>query len=466
MMKPINLIWSSAANVERATLAAVVATAITLPFGQAVTGVQLGAIAAGLGNSLSEVEWVANGYNLTFSAFLLIAGALGDRYGRRRVFIAGTLTFLAGSLASAFAPNLTALVLCRLLAGTGAAVQLASAPALLAAVFPEPGPSRARAFGLLGTGFGIGLAIGPLVGGWLVASLGWRAAFAIVVPFALAGLIAALAIPDSRAETAKPFDVVGSVVFALTLLGFMLALALGPERGWTDGMTLGLVAASIFGLVVWTYIERFSSAPMIDLTMFSDHAFLGASVAWWAAAFGFVSLLIYVPVYLDHVRHASAFAAGLALLPMTLPLLAVPSLAPWLVARFGLVRVVGCGVLLIAVGDVVLPLSLLAGLGLVGIGAGAINGLLDNIAMSTIPSDRAGMAAGGFQTMRVAGDAMAIAVAGSLLAALSGNASTADANAFQNLFAILAAITAVGAVIAIWLLRSSTSDANQERTRT
>ena len=126
-MKAITLTQSSAARAETATIFAVIATAITLPFGQAVTGVQLGAIAAGLGNSLSEVEWVANRYNLTFSAFLLIAGSLGDRYGRRRVFIAGTLTFLVGSLASAFAPNLTTLVLCRLLAGTGAAVQLASA---------------------------------------------------------------------------------------------------------------------------------------------------------------------------------------------------------------------------------------------------------------------------------------------------------------------------------------------------
>ena len=218
MTKPLSPALSSPDRIARATLAAVVATAVTLPFGQSVTGVQLGGIAAGLGGSMAKVEWVANAYNLGFTAFLLIAGSMADRYGRRLVFIVGTLTFLAGSLASAAAPNLIILIGCRFLAGIGAAAQLASAPALLAAAFPEPSLARARAFGLLGTGFGVGLALGPLAGGWLVAGPGWRAAFGIVVPFAIAGLGAALAIPESRAAETRPFDVPGAVLLVLALL--------------------------------------------------------------------------------------------------------------------------------------------------------------------------------------------------------------------------------------------------------
>lgn len=424
---PIETATRVSARTSAPTLIAVIATAVTLPFGQSVTGVQLDSIGASLHGGVALLQWVANGYNLAFSALLLIAGSLADLVGRRRVFVASTCLFLVGSLLSAAAPSLALLDVCRFITGAGAAGQLASAPALLAAAFETPGPARARAFGLLGTGFGVGLALGPVVGGLLVTGPGWRWAFLIVVPFAMAALAAAWFIQEPPRTTPHSFDRPGAISFAACLALLMLALGRIAEHGWTDAAALGLAAAAIVAGGIWARVEGRRSAPLFDLRVLRDPSFLGASAAWWAAAFGFVSLLIYVPFFLQATHGHSAFEAGLALLPMTIPLLLVPSVAPTIAARVGVVGVVLAGTLIIAGGDVCLaqvrPAQLQPwlgiGLALVGIGAGSINGLLDNIAMSAIPAERAGMAAGGFQTMRVAGDAVAIAVAGSILAPLT-----------------------------------------------
>ena len=457
---------------SRATLIAVLATAVTLPFGQSVTGVQLDRIGVDMGGNIADLQWVANAYNLAFAALLLVAGSLADLVGRRRVFIVATGVFLLGSLASAVAPNLLILDLCRLVAGAGAAAQLASAPALLASAFPDAGPARARAFGLLGTGFGAGLALGPVVGGLLVAGPGWRWAFLIVIPFAAVALLAARSIPESRGATPRRFDLAGAVAFALALLLIMLGLGRAADRGWSDFGSLALLAAGAVVSASWAVVERRQAQPMFDLGVLRDPGFLGASVAWWAVAFGFVALLIEVPFQLQSVSGLSAFKAGLALLPMTVPLLLVPSVAPRLAKLISPQRLVPLGVAVVAAGDLLLARTgasdgvpwLSLGLALVGIGAGSINGLLDNIAMSAIPAERAGMAAGGFQTMRVLGDAVAIAVAGSLLATLSASHTAATeaavkVEAFHTMMLVLAGVTFIGAVLALMLLRRSSKTA-------
>lgn len=455
---------------RRATLAAVLATAVTLPFGQSVTGVQLERIGAELGGSAGQLQWIANAYNLSFAALLLTSGSLADLVGRRRVFVGATMVFLLGSLFSALAPNLLLLDLARFISGAGAAAQLASAPALLAFSFSRPGPERARAFGLLGSGFGTGLALGPVVGGWLVVGPGWRWAFLLVVPFALSALLAARWIPESRerdvGDVRRRFDRLGAILFMAALLMLMVCLDRAVGLGWSSFTALALLACSLGLSAAWAWVEHRADAPMLDLAVLGNRAFAGAALAWAAVAFGFVALLIIVPFHLQAVRGVTALGAGLALLPMTIPLLLVPTLAPRLArAVGGTARLVPAGVALVALGDLELSWAgggdggafswMSLGLFLVGVGAGSINGLLDNIAMSVIPPERAGMAAGGFQTMRVLGDAVGIAVAGSLLGTFSGAAPAAAAAeaGFGLLMLVLAGITLLGALASGMLLR-------------
>ncbi|MEV0260953.1 MFS transporter [Streptomyces sp. NPDC050617] len=403
------------------TLVAVCLASVLFPLSITGTSVALPSIGGDLHSGLSALQWAVNGYNLTFAGFILAAGSLADLVGRKRVFFSGTALFGAGALVAALAGNIVLLDLARAVAGVGAAAALPSGSALLAQVFE--GKARARAFGLFGTTVGLGLALGPSVSGVLVTALGWRSVFLVPAALAFAVLLLIPFVPESRNESAGRVDKAGTVTFTGSLVLFVLGLVEAPQAGWTAPVTLGSLAGAVVLLAVFVQVERRQRQPMFDLGLLARPKFLGLCLTVVVIVLGFSPLVVYLPSYFSAVDGLSAQQAGLTIMMLTGPTLVFPAIAAaltrWVPVRVQLVA----AVLIAAVGyawlTVIAPgggaLPILGPLMLIGAAVGISFGLLDGAAVSSVEAERAGMAAGMFNTMRLAGEAAAIAVVGSLL---------------------------------------------------
>ena len=405
-------------------LLAVCAVGLAMPLSFSAGALAVPAIARDLGGSAAALNWVTNAFMLAFGSLLMVAGALADRFGRRRLFLAGTAGFALSSVLLCLAPSLLWLDLLRACQGVAAAASLASGSAALAQRFE--GPARLRAFSLLGTTFGTGLAVGPLLAGSLVAALGWRAVFAAGV--ALAGpawWLARRAMQESRAPASGPLDWPGALAFTATVSLLTLALMQVPLHGWFGAGTLGCAGASLGLLVVFIAIERRRAQPMLDLSLFRYARFVGVQVLPVATCYGYVVLLVLLPLHLIGIEGLGPAHAGLVMLALSAPMLGVPLLAARLARDWSAGGLCGAGLLVAALGLAWLstriggaPAGLVAPLLLIGAGTGLPWGLMDALSVSVVPTSRAGMAAGIFGTMRVAGEGIALALVGALLAAL------------------------------------------------
>lgn len=414
--------------VSRLAILAVALSSLTLPL--AVTGpaVALSDMAVDLTSSIAAAQWVQNAYGVTFSACLLAAGALADRHGRRRVMVSGLWLFAAMSALCAVAQNMLVVDIARALQGIGAAGVLTSGAAVLAASFT--GAARAKAFGVLGASFGCGLALGPFTAGLLVNLGSWRLVFLLNVAIALTVLLfLARFLPESRDPDATSVDWAGLFTFSGSLGLLTLAFVEGPVRGWTSFNTLGAAAGAVLLLAAFVMVELRVSRPMFDLSLFARPSFIVVVCQPFTVTFGFVVLLVYLPPYFQGVGGHSALVSGAMLLPLTLPVFALPLVAGRLAARVPLRIMLAASSTLIAAGSLWLTtlepggsfLELVAPLMLFGIGVGSAFGVMDNAAVSAVPVERAGMASGIFNTMRITGETIAIAGGGALLASLTLN---------------------------------------------
>ncbi|MGH8919883.1 MAG: MFS transporter, partial [Actinomycetes bacterium] len=367
---------------------------------------------------------MVNAFFLTFAGFMAITGSLADLTGRRRMFATGIVVFCAAMLVAAFAPSIGVLIAARGIAGIGAACVTTGGSALLAHAFE--GTARTRAFGVFGTAIGLGLAFGPLVAGVLVTSLGgWRVffGFAAVVLLPLLALVPKLT-ESKDAHPAGP-DWPGAITFTLGLSLFVLALVEGPEAGWGSPFIVASFVAFVVLLAAFVVIERRAEHPMIDVSLFARPRFLAICAMPVLLAFGFVALLIALPAYFMAVDGASAQSAGLLLVLLTGPTLVVPVLVSSIADRVQQRVLLVVTMVLVAVGaawlTVIHPgagLSEIAGpLLCIGAGFGVSLAILDGAAVSAVEPARAGMAAGVFNTMRLGGESVSIAVLGSLLTA-------------------------------------------------
>ncbi|MEV5574015.1 MFS transporter [Spirillospora sp. NPDC052269] len=375
-----------------------------------------------LHTGLAASQWVVNAFFLTFASLMATTGSLADRIGRRRMFAGGLAVFTASMLVATLAPDIATLVGARLLAGAGAAAATTGGSALLAAAFPD-GPSRARAFGVFGTVLGLGLAFGPVIAGVLVTGLGWRAFFGAAAVALLPSLLAVPLLAESRQDASGPIDWTGAATFTLGLSAFTFALVEGPALGWTHGAVLGGFAACVLLLTAFGIVERRHPSPLVDLALLTRPRFVAISAMPFLLAFGFVALTIVLPPYLMATLHASASTAGLTLMLLTGPALVLPPLTGvlgrWLSQRTLLVLTL----LLVAAGTALLALvpggagagSLAAPLLLIGTGFGISLAIMDGAAISAVEPARAGMAAGVFNTARISGEVIAVAVLGALL---------------------------------------------------
>lgn len=408
------------------TLALVCAAIVLVPVTATGAAVTLPDISRNLETSLAAAQWVVTAFFLTFAGFMAISGSLADLTGRRRMFAGGVALFCAAMLVAAFAPTIGLLVTARVIAGAGAAAATTGGSALLAHTFH--GQARTRAFAVFGTAIGLGLAFGPLVAGFLVTSLGgWRTFFLVAAVVLLPVLALSPLLAESRDPHPAGPDWAGAVTFTAGLTLFTLGVVEGPEFGWGHPLILVSLIGSVVLITLFVAIERRREHPMIDVSLFSESRFMAICAMPVLLAFGFVALLIVLPPYFIAVDGLSAQGAGLLLVLLTGPTLVVPVLIGSVAHRVSRRLLLVVTMLLVAAGaawlTIIHPLSSVAELAgpmlTIGVGFGISLAILDGAAVSSVEPARAGMAAGVFNTMRLSGEAVAIAALGSLLTAVT-----------------------------------------------
>jgi MFS family permease len=406
-------------------LAAVCLAGLGMPLSFTGPAIALPAIGQALGSEPRLLSWAVNAFILAFGGSVMAAGALADQYGRKRIFALGIGLFTGLSVLLSLSPNLWWLDLGRAAQGVAAALTMSAGAASLAQEFE--GHARTRAYSLLGTTFGLGLAFGPLLCAWLIETFGWRAVFLSTA--ALGALVLAVGVPrmrETRDPGAQGLDLPGSLSFTAALVLLTFGIIEAPRR--EDGhLPLVLVAAAVAMLGLFVFVERRVRRPMLDLSLFRNPRFLGAQALPLATALCYVVLLIFLPLRFVGVEGRGEVAAGLLMVPLSAPMLAVPFLgalltrwlSPGLLAALGLgIAAAGLLWLRAAAGPGADWTALAWPLLLIGTGSGLPWGLMDDLAVSVVPKERAGMATGFFTTTRVAGEAIAMAAVGTALTGL------------------------------------------------
>jgi EmrB/QacA subfamily drug resistance transporter len=402
--------WVLLATVLGSAMAAIDAT---------VVGIALPAIGRNFGASLSTLQWVVTAYTLTLAGLLLLSGALGDRYGRKKVFLSGVAWFAVASLICGVAPDAPILIAARAVQGIGAALLTPGSLAILQASFREQ--DRSKAIGAW-TGFaGIGTAIGPFLGGWLISAASWRLIFIINLPIAVAVLAVGLRhVPESHdPEETGRLDVSGGVLVTLGLIGLTYGLISGPSAGWTSPAALTMLLAGAALLIAFVFRERRAPMPLLPMSLFSSLQFSAANVVTFAVYAALSGNLFLLPIQLEQVSGYSPLEAGISLLPVTLIMLLLSARSGALAARIGPRLqmtvgpvVIGAGLFLFgrvgASGNYlteVLPAVLVFGLGL------AINvAPLTSTVLAAAPAERAGIASAVNNDVARAAGLLAVAI--------------------------------------------------------
>lgn len=390
-----------------------------------IVNVALPAIQVNLHAGMAGLQWVIDGYTLVVASLLMFSGAMSDRFGRRRVFQTGLTLFTLGSLLCSLAHTLQQLVAYRALQGLGASMLNPVALSIVANVFPEP-KARARAVGIWGAVAGISLALGPLIGGALTQAIGWRSIFWINVPIGIAAVIlAAIFVPESRSAQARAFDPLGQFLIFTALVSLTTALIEGREVGWSSPLIISLFAVGLAAVLGFVIAESVSRQPLVDLRFFRSIPFSMAVVLGLSAFASFAGFLFLNTLYLQQVRHLSAFRTGLCTLPLAFAMMVCAPLSGRLVGNRGLrlpLLISGSGFLLSALLLTHLsagtPLAqILIAYALFGIGLGMVNPPIANSAVAGMPLSQAGVAAAIASTSRQVGAALGVAVAGTVAAA-------------------------------------------------
>ncbi|RUU93398.1 MFS transporter [Mesorhizobium sp. M7A.F.Ca.MR.176.00.0.0] len=403
-------------------LLSVCLAAMTMPLTFTGPAVALSRIAADLGGSPIELNWVTNAFMLTFGATLMASGALADNHGRKRLFLVGLSLYVLASLGAMLAPDIIWFDIFRAAQGIGSAAAFAGGASALAQEFE--GPLRLRAFSFLGTSFGVGLAFGPIASGLLISAFGWRSIFLLVAALAIAAAMLGLrTIRESRDPDATGLDWAGAGTFTIALASLTYGVLQAPQSGWADPLVVSLLAASAICFVAFVVVERRAQRPMLDLTLFAYPRFVGVQFLAAAPAYAFVVLLVLLPIRFIGIEGMSEIKAGQLMICLSGPLLILPMLAGQLARWIAPATICGVGLLVAAAGLVWLSLTppvdraLVAPLMLIGVGIALPWGLMDGLAVSVVPRERAGMAVGIFNTTRVACEGVALAI---VMATLSG----------------------------------------------
>jgi EmrB/QacA subfamily drug resistance transporter len=399
-----------------------------------VLNVALPSMQRDLHASTSGLQWTIDAYTLVLASLLMLAGSTADRIGRKRVFLAGLVVFTLGSVLCSLAPNLEALVAFRMVQAVGGSMLNPVAMSIITNTFTDP-RERARAIGAWGAVVGISMAAGPLVGGLLVESVGWRSIFWINLPVGLAALLLTLRfVPESRAPKARRPDPVGQLLVIALFGTLTYAIIEAPSTQFASIVPPAVVAlAALIGLL---WYEPRRAQPLIDLRFFRSAPFSGATVIAISAFAALGGFLFLSTLYLQNVRGLNALEAGLWMLPMAAPTFLCAPLSGRLVGSRGPrlpLLIAGCamtvsGVLFAVFESETSNTTLFAGYVLFGIGFGFVNAPITNTAVSGMPRAQAGVAAAVASTSRQLGQTLGVAVVGAVLA------SGVGASSYRELF--------------------------------
>lgn len=439
-------------------LATVLGSGISL-LDSTVVNVALPALGRDLGATLGQLQWVVNGYTLSLAALVLLGGSLGDRFGRRRIFAVGVVWFALGSLLCGLAPGIGWLIAARILQGIGGALLVPGSLAIISATFVRA--DRARAIGTWSALSGVATAIGPLLGGWMVQTIGWRWAFLINLPLAVVVLVVTLRhVPEtSDPEAPRGFDLAGAALAAAGLAGLTYAL-IGAGDGWSVGViVVGLLGVA--ALTAFVVVERRGRTPMLPLDVFASRQFSAANLVTLVVYAGLGALFFLLVVQLQVVAGFDALAAGSALLPITVIMLLLSGSAGQLAERIGPRWPMTVGPLLAGIGTVLLQrvgpgasyaTDVLPAVVIIGLGLALTVAPLTATVLAAVADRHAGVASGVNNAVARAGGLLAVAAL-PVLVGLTGDdyadPTTFDAG-FGRAMIICAALFFAGGVLS-WL---------------
>jgi MFS transporter, DHA2 family, methylenomycin A resistance protein len=417
-----------------------------------IVNTALNSIGNSLGGGVSELQWVVSAYTIAFAAFILTAGALGDRIGAKRIFMAGFAIFTAASLGCALAPNAATLIAARGLQGLGAAILVPNSLALLSHAYPDP-KARGRAVGIWAAGASLALTAGPLVGGGLVTLIGWRSIFLVNLPIGLAGLwLTWRYASETTRSPQREVDLHGQIA-AIAALGCLAgAIIEAGAAGWTNPFVIAGFVASVILAILFVLQERRAAQPMLPLTLFRHWMFAAASLVGFLVNIAFYGLIFVFSLYFQRVNGWSPFLTGLAFLPMMGAVLPVNLVAAHLAERIGAPQTIALGAALAAIGCLAL-LAIAPGTGyfeigiqlvVIGGGLGLLVPPLTSTLLGSVEKSRSGIAAGVLNSTRQTGSALGVALFGSLV----GGSDAFMPGAHQAL--VISALLLVVAGAAIW----------------
>lgn len=384
--------------------------------------VALPTIGRDLHAGISGLQWVVDGFVLTLGSLAISSGAAGDRRGRRLMFRRGLVVFTVASLACSLAPNLGWLIGARMVQGAGASMLMPVTLAIIAATFTDV-RQRAQAIGLWAATSGLAAAAGPLLGGVLTTTAGWRSIFWINLPVGLAGVaLTSRYVPESRAAAPRPADLPGQASIIAFIATLTYALIQAPDQGWASARTLALFSAAGCALAAFTTVELRRAAPMVDIRLMARPAMTAAIAAALLAYLALMGFLFLNALYLQQARGLSPVRAGLAVVPFPAALAATSPLAGRLLARCQPQPLIGAGGAAIAAGLFALlgtgpgtPYLALCGVYLLlGAGWGLLNTPVTNLAISSMPRQQTGVASALAGSARQVGTVLGVALLGSL----------------------------------------------------
>jgi EmrB/QacA subfamily drug resistance transporter len=406
------------------TLAVMCLSLMVIGVDNTILNVALPTLVRDLGASTSQLQWIVDAYTLVFAGLLLTAGSLGDRFGRRRALTVGLLIFGAGSVASAVAGSAEQLILTRALMGVGGALIMPATLSIISNVFTVPA-ERGRAIAVWAGFSAMGIAIGPLSGGWLLEHFWWGSVFMVNIPIVLLALTGGrLFVPESKDPKPRGVDPLGAVLSIVGLGALVWAIIEAPVHGWTDPTTVSaFLAGAVFiaGFIAW---ERHTDHPMLDVRFFANPRFSAASLAVTMVFFALFGSTFLQTQYLQFVLGYSAFEAGLRVGPVALVLMVTAPLSARLVERVGTKYVVAGGLALVSLSLVVLSFAtvtsgyppVLASILILGVGMGMTMAPATESIMGSLPRAKAGVGSAVNDTTRQIGGALGVAILGSLLA--------------------------------------------------